>query len=346
MQNEIWQRLTRLESHDLVASLFSDLHGRKLNSTRISEIRSAARQSREYFRQASTANQAVRPLLTFYGVASLSRSLTLLLRRDGGENTLHKGHGLETSNWSATLTSDVAKSLTQIDSLKIRTCGGLFADLITDTKNRICMHMNSSAVDWHIKYDPLPSGYEIGVGELLERLPDLKSELSQANAPIRFVSIGEMSFNSEVGFSGILSGAIPLDLRNSYEASGYSFEQKGQREQITASVARFSAATAQFSHSYVKKMFESIPILHIVEAFAGGRCISQIGTTYLLSYVLGMLARYYPTHWIALIDGGEGDRLWPALNRAQQYVESVYPELVLEFIEEAITNPLPHSKKQ
>jgi hypothetical protein len=45
-----------------------------------------------------------------------------------------------------------------------------------------------------------------------------------------------------------------------------------------------------------------------------------------------MLVRYYPTHWISLLQGEKGDALWPTINRAQQFVESSFPELVVEMI--------------
>ena len=61
--------------------------------------------------------------------------------------------------------------------------------------------------------------------------------------------------------------------------------------------------------------------------------------THMISYALGMLVRYYPTHWMALIHGGRGDLLWPTINRAHRYVEIVYPKLAAEYIEYAADNP-------
>lgn len=61
-----------------------------------------------------------------------------------------------------------------------------------------------------------------------------------------------------------------------------------------------------------------------------------MGICYLVSYFMGMLSRYYPTHWVSLINGGPGDRLWPIINRAQNYVETVFPELIVELIQEKL----------
>ena len=59
----------------------------------------------------------------------------------------------------------------------------------------------------------------------------------------------------------------------------------------------------------------------------------------MMSYALGMLVRYYPTHWIALINGGQGDALWPTISRAQHYAESVFPEMVAAYVAFVMDNP-------
>ena len=56
----------------------------------------------------------------------------------------------------------------------------------------------------------------------------------------------------------------------------------------------------------------------------------------MVAYVLGMLTRYYPTHWIALIQGDKGDAMWPTINRAQHFVETSYPELVIELVHDLL----------
>ena len=49
---EIWQRLLALESRDVVRQRFERIHGRTLNARPVGEINAAARQAREYFRNA------------------------------------------------------------------------------------------------------------------------------------------------------------------------------------------------------------------------------------------------------------------------------------------------------
>jgi len=66
--------------------------------------------------------------------------------------------------------------------------------------------------------------------------------------------------------------------------------------------------------------------------------MSQLGFTYVLSYILGMLTRYFPTHWVAVQGGSKGDALWPTLRAAQDYVERAFPELILELIQTSLAD--------
>jgi hypothetical protein len=71
-----------------------------------------------------------------------------------------------------------------------------------------------------------------------------------------------------------------------------------------------------------------------------GNRYSQLCMTYMVAFVLGMLARYFPTHWVSLSQGDKGGSLWPTLNQAHRLVEESFPELVAEMIEDILAHPL------
>lgn len=343
MQDETRQRLVALESHDLVIDLFKQIHGRSLSAGRAHEIRAAARQARDYFRQSDTASITVRPLLTFYAVASLARALTLLLQRHEGESSLKKGHGLETVSWGATLTSDLHASIAAIGSLRVKTSGGLFSDLVTATRNRLCFHVNSEKVDWRFDYDVPQVGCELKLAELLARLPDLKSNLPQCGIDLKYAPVAELTFKHEAGLSAKLHSPGET-LKAAYEHLGYSSSGDARIIVLTADTPLVEKEMPQFLHGYVQKLFGTIPTLSMVEPIAPGVRYSQIAFTYLLSFYLGMLSRYYPTHWIAMLDGSKGDRLWPTLHRTQHYIENAFPELIVEFMDDVAENPFAVSE--
>jgi len=332
MDQEIWQQLLSLESSDLTRQWFSRIHGRELNTRRVKEINAAAKQSREYFRNASNSNYSVRPLLTFYGVASLSRSLLLLLKRDGGEETLASGHGLITVNWGELLSGDPSIGLRTLMELKIQTCSGLFGDFVKVTENGICIHNHSSAVNWRINYDVPEQGKQVTLGDLFARIPDLFKDYSNISSDIRYTPLNELSFDQHNGFKAKVRDEHFSNFKNVYQNMGYKVETQEKWSTLTCSAETFQRNTPLFIHAYVQKTFGTIPNLHIAEPFQDNFVFSQLCITYMVAYYLGMLVRYYPTHWISLSQGDKGDRVWPTINRAQQYVEQTYPELVIEMI--------------
>lgn len=336
MNTEIWQRLLSLESRDVVAQWFQKLHGNELNARRSKEIIASAKQAREFFKSASDASHAVRPLLTFYGVASLGRSLALLCRKNGGEEGLAKGHGLETVAWSDQLSGELGHALAGIGNLRTRTCRGLFADLVHDTNNRIAMHINSAAVDWRLDYDVPELGHEFALSDILDRLPDIRSQYAHVRRAPLYTHVSELTYTEASGASMKVYGKGASQFISEFTDVGYAVSDDGKSAILTCDAACFSANTPQFLHTYVAKTFGSIPGIHVVSQFGAGKRYSQIAITYVLGYFLGMLARYYPTHWMALMIGEKGDVLWPSINAAQNYVETAFPELVVELIEDAL----------
>jgi hypothetical protein len=279
----------------------------------------------------------VKPLLTFYGVASLARALTLLLQRDGGEEGLTKGHGLETVCWSRQFSGDLSVGMSALNNLKIRTCSGMFSDFVKQTENRLSIHVRSSTVEWRLNY-PQPSlGDEILFGELTARIPDLCKEHGVLGIDPMYAHINNIAYDSSNGVSVAILTKDFKPFEQTYSAIGYELkESETHTTTLTGSAELFSQQAPQFMHAYIHKVFGAIPDLFLVALMPSGNRYSQLCMTYMIGYVLGMLARYFPTHWVSLSQGNKGDALWPTLNRAQRIVEESFPELVAEMIEDIL----------
>ena len=339
MKHDTWQQLQSLESRDIVSMWFKKIHDRDLNARRAKEITAAAKQAREFFRNSQTADQSVKPLLTFYGVASLARALTLLLKRDGGEEGLTKGHGLETVDWSNQLSGDLSVGLTALDGLKIRTCSGLFSDFVKHTKNRMSMHVRSGSVDWRLPYEEPNLGDEILFRQLTARIPDLSKEHAVLGIDALYASINEMTYDQSKGLNiKVLSKPFKI-FEKTYSDMGYNSNESGEWTTLTGSAELFSKEMPQFVHAYIHKMFGTIPNLFLAAPMPSGNRYSQLCITYMLGFVLGMLTRYFPTHWVSLAQGMKGDALWPTLNQVHRIVEQSFPELVAEMIEDHLACP-------
>lgn len=234
------------------------------------------------------------------------------------------------------MSGDTNVALRKLMELKVITRSGLFYDFLKGTKNRMSLHVNSSAVEGHLCYDIPDQGKTISFGDLLSRIPDLEKDYVNVSDNVRYSRVNEMSFSQEDGFKAkILLEKFKL-FQSTYVDAGYKCDIQDKWCILSCDTDTFSTATPQFIHSYINKAFGSIPNLHIAELFDCKSAYSQLCITYMTSYFLGMLVRYFPTHWMSLVQGGVGDALWPTLNRAQDYIEESYPELVIEMIHDAV----------
>lgn len=338
MRTEAWQALYFLESRDAVTRWHKKICGLDLNARRSREIIASAKQAREFFRNSENSNDSVKPLLSFYGVASLSRSLTLLLQPRNGEEVLARGHGLEARDWTATLSGELSVGLASMGSIRIRTCAGLFRDFVQATANRVCLHVSSSGVDWRLSYDVPAMGKEITFDDLLSRIPDLQTEYVQSGKHAAVALVQSLTYSSDTGLKCTLSSSEFECFKASYLERRFMLEGAGSFCVLSCEAETMGRHPPQLVNTYLRKMFGSIPTLYIAEPFPGGDQYSQLAITYMTAYIMGMLARYFPTHWISLSSGEKGDAIWPVINSAQRYVDSVFPELVAEFIHDAATH--------
>jgi hypothetical protein len=54
---------------------------------------------------------------------------------------------------------------------------------------------------------------------------------------------------------------------------------------------------------------------------------------FVAAYILGMLVRYHPSYWLALLNRADGDYLRPVLQEAIAVIEDQFPKHVLNELE-------------
>lgn len=74
----------------------------------------------------------------------------------------------------------------------------------------------------------------------------------------------------------------------------------------------------------------------VVELLPDGLDLSSLSLLYLIAYSMGMLARYYPSKWLSLLNSSKGDFAFPLMKAATTVVENRFPQLVLQELEDHI----------
>ena len=202
------------------------------------------------------------------------------------------------------------------------------------------MHVRSGAVDWRFNYALPKVDDEMLFGDLMVRLPDLSKEHKILGIEPPYTSLNEMTYTPSSGVNIKVATKGFKVFEDVYAAGGYVITDTGQVSILTGDDNTFSNQSPQFMHAYVNKIFGAIPNLFLVAPMPNGSRYSQLCMTYMVAFVLGMLARYFPTHWVSLSQGDKGDALWPTLNQAHRLVAESFPELVAEMIEDILAHPL------
>ena len=74
--------------------------------------------------------------------------------------------------------------------------------------------------------------------------------------------------------------------------------------------------------------YSSGEYMSVILDFPNGDKMTEFFKLYLVSYCLGMLSRYFPSVWMALLRNEKGDFAQPLLARAVEAMETEFPECV------------------
>ena len=321
-----WYALREFETRDITSRSYKSRHTLDLPATKAREISSNFVQAREYFRNASEADFTVRPLLLYYGVASLSRGLTLFLDPKKREASLKPSHGLKISNWGQELSSGLSK----IGSLRIRLTHGLFHDLLTSTSNRFYFRHMSSGVNLSIGAQIPAIGSELALQELAARIPDVSDQYNAWTGET-FPSIvldslqvdrpsGPYRFTVNKRGAGEIDNVFPIS-----HFPGRSVVEDGDNL-----VVESTSADGVFFAQRVGWM--NIGNVVLYGPLESNLYVTPLAACFILSFVLGMLCRYFPTTWINVARTEKGDAFYPLATRLLDWTEETFPAMVVDVL--------------
>ncbi len=340
MLSKYWDLLANYESFELIKRDYEARHGRTPNTRHAREIAAPFTHARSYFSAAQAAEPTVKPLLLYYGVTSLSRGLTLILSCGLREAALAPSHGLAVKDWGAELSRDNPDFAALRIGVNRR---GSFIDLAQATKFISLLRLNNSAVNYTYVNPPVPIGAEFSLGDALSRLPALQDHHNRWRGEARCAQA-----DVEIDKTNRLEAHIRLN-----KVSRPWVTRSAADEVFLGTVCVFETENPEHIvfkgpnsydalpglTDYANPAFLNIGVLWLTALYPGGVKLSKIITLFSLSYMLGMLVRYYPMQWTALIRGQIEDSALPTLAAAVDLVEHDYPQLVLDFLAPPPPNP-------
>lgn len=335
-----WELIANYESFELIKRNYESRHGRKPNTAHAREIAAPFSHARSYFRSARDAELTVKPLLLYYGVVSLSRGLTLILSRGLREAALTPSHGLSAKDWAGSLSGERP----DFGSMRIAvTGGGSLVDLAKSTSYLSLLRANSSGINYRYACPPLPSEAEFTLGDLLSREPALQEH------HIRWMQLTNCArldgLQSDEPSEGMLAVQLP---RKAYPAidrsladrifhgTAFQFIREDDDKFYYQGPNDRSEMPALTDKSDTH--FAGIGDIWLTAAMASGLRLSKISALFSVSYALGMLVRYFPTQWTALVRGQIDDAPLPTMAAAVEFIETAFPKVVVDFLEDKPTS--------
>lgn len=325
--NRIWKELLGFETRDIVERFIQKRHNRTLNANRIQQITSNFIQGREYFHSAETADITVRPLLQYYGVMALSKGLILSLDISKTEHQLKKSHGLEITNWNQVLKNK------DFENTQIKIYDGTFYELISITKNKNYLRANSTVVNYGSHLTPCKIGDTFTLKQIIQYFPDLKKEYgSWIDEELQMALVQTVKFLEEEKKMVIeLSGIIDDKLIDLFFPDQYCKNKTVKKEKNKTSVAY---GVCGWSPNISQRWDGTLNIgdAFVVPVLPGDIGLNLLSGMYIISYFLGMMARYYPTTWIGLKRVEKGDKIFPFVYQILDFISEKYPIQVLDFL--------------
>jgi hypothetical protein len=322
-----WAPLTFFESSDYTGARYQEFHGGQPNAAKLAEIGSAFRQARLFHQSYRTADFVVQPLILYYSTLALSRGLVLFLDKSLSESSLARQHGLACDGWDACLN----RQRSDVGGLRVKVEKGTFLELLTTTKNICLIRANSSKVNWSVRGEIPPCGAAVEFLTLCAHIPDLADEFEKWT--------GEKILAVKL-LSATPGDVTTLKLENISRLSGQQKLSLEYLEKIFPRALNIDAPTLTVTlpkddAPLVGTIIETAPFEigdAIVLPALNGNFISDLGVLYMISFSLGMLARYYPSHWIAFQSLGPRGHFYPYCSRLLEYLGYSFPRTVSDLL--------------
>ena len=332
---DLWEYVSLCESHDYVARLCEEYHGVAADEDKIREITASFAQGRMYFENARTGSIGVKPLLLYYGILALCGGLVLLKNPNKREMSRSQSHGFKPVDWKTVLGHGVNDVL----KLRVKFTGGSLTELVDICWNKQVVYALNHSHDVQAflqSLGPLNFSKEhqgVTLADLIARsrysglyYPVIirdRTRMHQAwvlrNREIIAVSINSLSEHHESlaerykYCKGVKCGT---ELKDGRERFYLLFDVGSSYDLIN------TCMPVILKHE--KNEPYGLDGFYMIEDLDCGNRPGELIKLYMISYILGMLARYFPSKWMSLMRNDKGAIARPLLVMGMNAIESKF----------------------
>lgn len=314
------RRLRRYESKTLVKSHYAAIHnGHSLNTSKATSIVMSMKQGRELFESASKTEYMTRPIELYYGISAYCRAMTLLLNSNLSEEGLEQSHGIKFENIPLRVTD--AESLLNI---KLEFIDGAFTEWYQKSQEYFMLRVNSSEADWKYSYETDIIAKKVSLSELLNLIPEISSEMELLTATHQPRFMVTAYQNSIVSFDGKASQPQAKACFPGIESSRVTHLNNRNWTVDFSNLSDFVPQFAQLNEDGF-----GIGSTLLVAPPSAVR-LSPLAAYFASAYSMSMLARYRPSIWGAIWNGGTADAAYPLLSQLMHTIHKWFPYMLSE----------------
>lgn len=316
------RRIAKYESKSLVATEYIRIHSKSASATKITSIVMGVKQGRELFESATRTDYMTKPIELYYGMASFIRSMLLLNNSSLAESGIRASHGLKIVGFPTSVSS-----YDDILDMEIKFESGVFTQWYKESQDAFPLRTNSSEADWYFVYDSDINEQTVTFGQVLSLIPDVWKELTMVDGKERpsFTLDGyktnTISFNgmasqsqAEACLPGIETGKVTHMNNINWSANLHEMEYfRPQLAQLNEDGFNIGST--------------------LVVPPAGDIRLSPLSAYVISAYVMSMLARYRPSIWGNLWNGGAANEMYPLFSRLMIVMQNWFPYMYAENME-------------
>ena len=322
---EIVDYIGLLRSREYVAAFAKQRLSASLTAQLVADIAASFSQGIAYFSSAEQASMQIKPMLQYYGILNLVKGLCGLKTPTGDHQESVTDHGLRRDDWNSRLAGEEPDFL-DLEVVTTTRKGGAFRQVISRAWHRNVVDVESMyrGPPWRITFIQ-----QLGIPRFAE--PNSRIRLRDVLARSRYVAD---TFATVVGDSPkihpvhMVAGSGQVGLYPVHWAGGDPY---AERLWIVGSKRTYRSphSNTEVTGTFFSEDDTNCPILHegndlfgwAVEPFPDGDRPAEWIKLYILSYIFGMLCRYYPSQWLSLVSEYGAPLQGPIIHRTLHAIQ-------------------------